>query len=290
LSRLAEILSGKSSSSLQAETQSEASDPSDKKPTAARSGKMSAVGGDIRPFERLNDGKENIKIFIDHVEFLVECHDRKAPASTKTMLRVFRHFLKGDAYEFWCFLDEEVQTSWDELKAAFTNKFAVSKSISATQRINVKNQLLSLKQGSKHIFEYIKEAQNLSSRVSKELDEMLAMAFIGGMSDQTKKKCVSFVVAGEADRSGSLKFSRVVELVKSAYMVIGQESWSERSGGGTAVVTAASVASDKMDKVIRLLRGLQEVMSRSGVQYSSTDTQALVPFAPPVTQYQQPVT
>jgi len=164
LSRLAEILSDKSSSSLEAETQSEASDPSEK-PTAARSGKMSAVGGDIRPFEGLNDGKENIKIFLDDVEFLAECHDGKAPASTKTMLRVFRRFLKGDAYEFWCSLDEEVQTNWDDLKAAFTNKFAVSKSISATQRMNVKNQLLSLKQGPKHISEYIKEAQNLSLRV-----------------------------------------------------------------------------------------------------------------------------
>jgi len=61
---------------------------------------MSAIGGDIRPFERLNNGKENIKIFIDDVEFLAECHDRKAPASTKMILRVFRHFLKGDAYEF----------------------------------------------------------------------------------------------------------------------------------------------------------------------------------------------
>jgi len=48
-----------------------------------------------------------------------------------------------------------MQTSWDELKAVFTNKFAVSKSISATQRMNVKNQLLSLKQGSKHISKYI---------------------------------------------------------------------------------------------------------------------------------------
>jgi len=50
---------------------------------------------------------------------------------------------------------------------------------------------------------------------------MLAMAFIGSMSDQTKKECVSFAVAGEVDRSGSLKFSKVVELVKSMYMVIG---------------------------------------------------------------------
>jgi len=221
---------------------------------------MSAVGRDICLFEGLNDGKENNKIFIDDVEFLAECHDRKAPASTKTILRVFRRFLKGDTYEFWCSLDEEVQTNWDELKAAFTNKFAISKSILATHRMNVKNQLLSLKQGSKHISEYIKEAQNLSSRVPKELDEMLAMAFIRGMSDQTKKECVSFAVAGEVDRSGSLKFSRVIELVKSAYMVIGQASWSERSGGGTAVETAASVVSDKMDEVIRLLRGLQGVM------------------------------
>jgi len=103
LSRLAEILSDKSSSSLEAETQSEASDPSDEKPTAARSGKMSAVGGDIRPFEGLNDGEENIKIFIDDVEFLAECHDRKAPASTKTMLRVFRRFLKGTEGMDCCF-------------------------------------------------------------------------------------------------------------------------------------------------------------------------------------------
>jgi len=120
---------------------------------------MSAIGRDIRPFEGLNDGKENIKIFIDDVEFLAECQDRKAPASTKTMLRVFRRFLKGDAYEFWCSLDE-VQTNWDGLRTVFTGKFAISKSISATQCMNVKNQLMSLKQGSKHISEYIKEAQS----------------------------------------------------------------------------------------------------------------------------------
>jgi len=67
----------------------------DRKPT------MSAIGGDIRLCEGLDDGKENIKIFID-MEFLAEYHDRKAPASAKTMLRVFRRFLKGNAYEFWC--------------------------------------------------------------------------------------------------------------------------------------------------------------------------------------------
>jgi len=45
------------------------------------------------------------------------------------------------------------------------------------------------------------------------------------------KKRVSFAVAGEADRSSGLKFSRVVQLVKSAYMVIGEQSWVEKYSG-----------------------------------------------------------
>jgi len=130
------------------------------------------LGGDIRLFKGLNGDKENIKIFIDDMKFLTECHDGKAPASAKTILRVFHRFLKGDAHEFWCSLDEEVQTNRDGLRIVFTDKFAISKSISATQRMNVKHQLMSLKQGSKHISEYIKEAQSLSLKVPKELDEV----------------------------------------------------------------------------------------------------------------------
>jgi len=145
-------------------------------------------------------------------------------------------------------------------------------------------------QGSKHISEYIKEAQSLSLKVPKELDEVLAMAFIGSMLDQVKER-VSFTVAGEADRSSGLKFSRVVELVKSAYMMIGEQpgvgkySGEEKHGGGATVMTAALVAPDKLDEIIKLLKGLQEFMLRGAI--SMSDTQAMVPFTLPAMQQQQ---
>ena len=71
-------------------------------------------------FEGPNDGKKNIKIFLDDVEFMAECHDGKEVVSTKTMLRVCPRFLKGDAYKLCCSLDKEVQFDWEKLKTAFT--------------------------------------------------------------------------------------------------------------------------------------------------------------------------
>ena len=119
-------------------------------------------------------------------------------------------FLKGDAYEYWCSLDEDIQTDWEKLKEAFKDKIGPSKSVSAVQRMHVKNQLMSLKQGSRHISEYIKDMQSLSLKVPKELDELLAMAFIAGMSDQSKKERVSFAITGEAEQAGGLKFTNTL--------------------------------------------------------------------------------
>jgi len=205
------------------------------------------------------------------------------------MLRVFRRFLKGDAYEYWCSLDEDVQSDWEQLKPAFKEKFGVSKSVSAAQRMQVKNQVMSLKQGNRHISEYIRDAQSLSLKVPKELDELLALAFIGGMKDQTKKERISFAVTSEAEHDGGVKFTRVVELVKSTYMIIGQPSMLERSVTTMTPAAAASptTSPDKMDEVIRLLKGLQGTMPR-GNQWnnsqqaanvnSESQSQALVPF------------
>jgi len=154
-----------------------------------------------------------------------------------------------------------------------------------------------LKQGNRHISEYIRDAQSLSLKVPKELDELLALAFIGGMKDQTKKERVSFAVTSEAEHDGGVKFTRVVELVKSTYMIIGQPSMLERwqpsmLERSVTTMTPAAAASptaspDKMDEVIRLLKGLQGAMPR-GNQWnnsqqaanvnSETQSQALVPF------------
>jgi len=107
----------------------------------------------------------------------------------------------------------------------------------------------------------------LLSKVLKELYEMLPREFIGGISDQAKELRVLLAVPWEAGVGGGLKFTRVIELRKSAWVAIGQHSCLEASSG--AMITAASASPDEMDEVITLLQGSQGSVSRGTHEYSA---------------------
>ena len=85
-------------------------------------------------------------------------------------------------------------------------------------RFNLQNELMLLQQ--KHgqsIAEYSFEAEALSKRVPKEMDSMLAIAFIRGLAEQESRRRVSYDLRDIPDYT----FSKAVHLVKSWYQEIG---------------------------------------------------------------------
>ena len=103
--------------------------------------KMSTVAK-VKAFRGTGDGKENVKYFIDDVEFAAETHEGKEPASAKTMIRIFRQHLEEDAYEYWCSLEDTVTEDWEKIKQLFMEKF--SKTTTIIGKMELINSVLSL--------------------------------------------------------------------------------------------------------------------------------------------------
>ena len=68
------------------------------------------------------------------------------------------------------------------------------------------------------IASYIRNAEKLSKRVPSELDSVLALCLIKGMTDELKKADISYIVNATPDTS----FRKVVEIIKAKYRVIGE--------------------------------------------------------------------
>ena len=96
----------------------------------------------VKAFRGTGDGKENVKYFIDNIQFAAETHKGKEPALAKTMIRIFRQHLEADAYEYWCSLEDTVTEDWEKIKQLFMEKF--SKTTTIIGKMELINSVLSL--------------------------------------------------------------------------------------------------------------------------------------------------
>ena len=77
------------------------------------------------------------------------------------------------------------------------------------------------------IASYVKNVEKLSKRVPAELDSVLALCLIKGMTDELKKADISYIMNATPDTS----FRKVVEIIKAKYCIIGEPDPFSRVAG-----------------------------------------------------------
>ena len=115
-------------------------------------------------------------------------------------------------------MEDKKKSDRKEITAEFTVRYG-SKVTQAACLFAVQNEIISLFQkGSEHITDYLHEVEKLSRLVPKEMDSLLAISFIKGMRDESRRERVSFVLKD----SPNFTFSRALAVVKAAYRIIGE--------------------------------------------------------------------
>ena len=88
----------------------------------------------------------------------------------------------------------------------------------AISRFNIQNELMCLQQKrGQPIAEYVHEAEVLSERIPADMNDMLAMAFIRGLSDQESRRRIPYALRD----SPEFTFTKVLHMVKAWYQEIG---------------------------------------------------------------------
>ena len=178
----------------------------------------------ITMFVGKGDGREDPVDFIADVEMAARSWDSLYGADTdhpeSSKIALFRQNLDrdGDAWHWWtCIVESGVKESWEAIKKAFLARYEVTKN-KAVHRFNIQNELMLLQQrAGQSIAEYVFEAERLSERVPKDMDNLLAMVFIRGLADQETRRRVSYDLRDTPE----VTFSKALHMVKSWYQEIG---------------------------------------------------------------------
>ena len=95
-------------------------------------------------------------------------------------------------------------------------------------KFEVQSEIMALRQNpGESIASYVRNAEKLSKRVPAELDLVLALCLIKGMTDELKKADISYIVNATPDTS----FRKVVDIIKAKYRIIGEPDPFSRVAG-----------------------------------------------------------
>ena len=170
------------------------------------------------------DRKENPSDFLSDVEMAARSWDATYGADTDNpdaaKIAIFRQNLdrEGDAWYWWsCVLADVEKLTFAGIKKAFLKRYGAEKN-KAIYRFNIQNELMCLQQKRRQpIAEYVREAEVLSERVPTDMNDMLAMAFIRGLSDQESRRRMSYDLRDTPE----FTFAKALHMVKAWYQEIG---------------------------------------------------------------------
>ena len=198
---------------------------------------IGAMAGIMRmsSFVGRGDRKESLSDFLADVEMAAKCWDTAYGGDTDkpdgSKIAIFRQNLDkdGDAWYWWsCVLSDEEKKTFAGIKTAFLARYGAEKN-KAISKFNLQNELMCLQQKKgQTIIDYVREAENLSERVPKDMDDMLAMAFIRGLGDQESRRRISYDLRDTPEFS----FAKALGMVKAWYREIGVPDPFNRFGVG----------------------------------------------------------
>src|SRR5205085_6208031 len=150
--------------------------------------------------------------------------------------RFFRQYLAddSDAEHWWQYiLHNDDKKSFEKIKARFSERYgnAGSGAMAARSQFEIQNEIMSLRQKPQEtISEYVRTAEKLAKRIPPELDSVMALCLVKGMSDENKKADISYVIHSRP----KITFREVVEEIKAKHRVIGRADpfASTYMGGG----------------------------------------------------------
>ena len=119
------------------------------------------------------------------------------------------------------------KNSYETIKEKFLARYGNS-TAAAQSRFEIQNEIMALKQNQgEDIASYVRKAEKLSKRVPDELDSMMALCLIKGMTNELKKADISYIVQSQPKTS----FRDAIEIIKAKYRVIGEPDPFEILGG-----------------------------------------------------------
>ena len=198
----------------------------------------------IRPFKGSNDGSEDPNEFLEDIECVAEAFEVQNNASMmigleKSQKRFFRQYLSedGDAAYWWQYvLMSKDKISYETIKEKFLVRYGNS-TAAAQSRFEIQNEIMALKQNQgEDIASYVRKAEKLSKRVLEELDSMMALCLIKGMTNELKKADISYIVQSQPKTS----FRDAIEIIKVKYRVIGEPDSFGLLGGRKPEKTSAN--------------------------------------------------
>ena len=180
----------------------------------------------IRTFRGMGDGSEDPNDYLDDIECAAEAFEYQKNSDSKDGIglsrrRFFRQYLSkdGDAGYWWQYvLRPEEKKSYQTIKEKFLERYGTT-ATAVQSRFEVQSEIMALRQNpGESIASYVRTAEKLSKRVPTELDSILALCLIKGMTDKLKKADISYIVNATPDTT----FWKVIEIIKAKYRVIGE--------------------------------------------------------------------
>jgi len=181
----------------------------------------------IAPFNGGNtDLGESVEEYLDDVKTVALSWDLTVQpgvteAINKSKIRLFRQNLErnGDAWHWWYFVPPDSdKRDYSKIVTEFKDSYAV-KASQASSRFAVQNEMLSLSQEEvEHIRDYVHRVEKLSRKIPRDMNSLLAIAFIKGMKDQERRQRVTF----DLTDSPNFSFVKALTVVKFALQEIGE--------------------------------------------------------------------
>ena len=124
-------------------------------------------------------------------------------------------------------LQSKNKSSYDTIKEKFLARSG-NKTSAAQSRFEIQNEIMALRQNpGEDIASYVRKAEKLSKRVPEELDSMLALCLIKGMTNELRKANISYIVQSQPKTS----FGDAIKIIKAKYRIIGEpDPFSQREG------------------------------------------------------------
>ena len=180
----------------------------------------------MRTFRGTGDGSEDLNNYLEDIECAAEAFEYQKNSTSidgieKSQKRFFRHYLSkdGDASYWWQYvLCTEDKKHYSAIKERFLERYGTT-STAVMSKFEVQSENMALRQNpGESIASFIRNAEKLSKRVPAELDSVLALCLIKGMTDELQKADICYIVNATPDTS----FRKVVEIIKATYHVIGK--------------------------------------------------------------------
>ena len=119
------------------------------------------------------------------------------------------------------------KASYETIKEKFLARYG-NTTTAAQSRFEIQNEIMALRQNlGEDIASYVRKAEKLSKRVPAELDSMMALCLIKGMTNELKKADISYIVQSQPKTS----FRDAIEIIKAKYRIIGEPDPFGQLGG-----------------------------------------------------------